>query len=309
MASDQLHSKSVWTPHNSSDAEQPCNKQLHWELCFRGHGVAKTSPLGPKHIDRWIALHEGRHKDLGTPLMRLAFKNGSVDWPVCGWYSLRPAVPTECLNLRDHLYTEIVCNGHNVVNITVSLADFDVRVTETWQLEDNFNVFDARVSDGVSAHKCLQFFETHVDVQLLVDDAWLSDDCADFAIQEAREAQVDAEIDLAIHEAREAHDDNHTPIRRSRRLQLFKSTTASVLDTPIDAPVKSLVPVATSEDAPVKSSENIPEDEGGEEARRKTEEGGEEAMPSEDDQTEEDSSHEMSPKAVALTKVLEDLAK
>ena len=89
---------------------------------------------------------------------------------------------------------------------------------------------------------------------------------------------------------------------------------------PIDAPVKSLVPVATSEDAPVKSSENIPEDEGGEEARRKTdeggedarrktEEGGEEAMPSEEDQTEEDSSHEMSPKAVALTKVLEDLAK
>ena len=249
--------------------------------------------------------------------MRLAFKNGSVDWPVCGWYSLRPAVPTECQNLRDHLYTEIVCNGHNGVNITVSLADFDVRVTGTWQLEDNFHVFDARVSDGVSEHKCLQFFKTHVGFQLLVDDAWLSDDCADFAIQEAREAQADAEIDLAIQEAREAHDDNHTPIRRSRRLQLFKSTTASVLDTPIDAPVKSLVPVATSEDAPVKSSENIPEDEGGEEARRKTDEGGEEARrkteeggeEAMEDPTEEDSSHEMSPKAVALSTVLEDLAK
>ena len=287
---------------------------------MRGHCVANTSPFGPTNIDSWIALHEGRHADLGTPLARLAFKNGSVDWSVCGWYSLRPAVPTECKNLRDHLYTEIVCNGLNGVNITVSLADFDVRVTGTWQLEDNFHVFDARVSDGVSEHKCLQFFKTHVDFQLLVDDAWLSDDCADFAIQEAREAQADAEIDLAIQEAREAHDDNHTPIRRSRRLQLFKSPTASVLDTPIDAPVKSLVPVATSEDAPVKSSENIPEDEGGEEARRKTdeggeearrktEEGGEEAMPSEEDQTEEDSSHEMSPKAVALTKVLEDLAK
>ena len=186
--------------------------------------------------------------------MRLAFKNCSVDWSVCGWYSLRPAVPKECQNLRDHLYTEIVCNGHNGVNITVSLADFDVRVTGTWQLEDNFHVFDARVSDGVSEHKCLQFFKTHVDFQLLVDDAWLSDDCADFAIQEAREAQADAEIDLAIQEAREAHDDNHTPIRRSRRLQLFKSPTASVLDTPIDAPVKSLVPVATSANASSQSN-------------------------------------------------------